>query len=84
MFSRAVLRGLTGCTGGQYQRSTLTPHFDGQLGSVESLTALPHGFGAAFTALAPEPLADGEQDVECVHITGGTRRRQGPPRSATS
>lgn len=55
--------------GGPYQQSTIThPHFDGQLGPEQGLVALPDGFGAAFTVLAPAHLRDGEQDVVYVHV----------------
>jgi hypothetical protein len=59
-----------------HQTSSLTsPHFDGFLGREEDLVALPDGFGAVFTALAPAPLVDGEEDVVYVHAvdsSGGT------------
>ena len=54
---------------GPYQMSSLTnPHFDGTLGPEEGLTSLRDGFGAVFTAFAPQPVADGQQDVVYVHV----------------
>jgi hypothetical protein len=49
--------------GGPYSRSTITyQHADGPLGRTVGLVALPNGFGATFTALAPAPLVDGAEE----------------------
>jgi hypothetical protein len=59
--------------GGPYLRSSITySHWDTQLGPEQGLVSLPHGFGAAFTTLAPSRLVDGEQDVAFVRV----RRRR--------
>jgi hypothetical protein len=65
---------------GPYQTSSITnPHFDaGYLGPEEGLVALPGGFGAVFTALAPAPLVDGQEDVDFVRVSDSTAARRSP------
>jgi hypothetical protein len=49
--------------------SLTNPHFDTLLGPEIDLLARGHGFLAAYTTLAPFPLADGQQDVAVQRVT---------------
>jgi hypothetical protein len=56
--------------------SVTNTHEDTSLGPYISLVGQRHGFLAAYTALAPFPLNDGQEDVVAQRVTGGEERRR--------